>query len=858
MPTEPPTEVTVRLGDSVRPIPGPAGINGQRVQIGGRRAELRDGRWSFSVDRVLRPIAAAVELAGRWVFVCDDGLVAVSETFTGALRPLGSVPGARRASSWTRGRLAILTDDGLFTTDGVSLAAAGAAPAPARHAAFLDARTGVAVLADGALVLTRDGAATWASVDLHGDVALAASVRDEALRVVTARAVWNVSADGSLTPAAPLPAVEETPAPLVDLVAAWRAREPVPDHGDAGHLRLSDGSYLAAAGGTVRHVDAIGRVRSERALGVSCAVARWGNGAAVHCGALYRTTDGETYEVIPGPPGATPSPTRHAVFAEDGEGVAWAGACDAGPITHDDERSLCVRDAHGRWRDVAVPDDGGRWSLLGMRAGEALFLQPGPQPRLATLDLARGALHPVTFAGLPPGPASVRLARVSPDGSYLATLETTAGVWVARGTGGSVWNAIRLPEGGITAGFADAERGVAVGLRFGALWRTLDGGARWEPLPTGFEASGEPHRLSQGLPVDCEARGCSVGGFVFVRGWGPVLPATERIYTGAARPANARDARETTALSPLRCARQGAAPSPWAGVATAPQGQRAIVTADHVATIAPAGLRIRIAWRGDDSVGAATLPAVAGTTYLGAVGFNAGALVATDHDLEWVRGTSRRGLALTQLAREAGNDALHWVTLPAPGGGLVALSPQVYPSEGRTERDDALTPLPYALAFEVDAAGAVLGRREVVVDEHARGFLAQGLGRAGGRWGHVTVGADQQVRFAPLRGGPVETIGALPTALRPCAAAAVRDAAMVWLQSLRLPATIDGERSTQARIAVELSASGACVRDLVGSTERRTRDGRSELSRLRVDGGAMIGYVDDGATRTAQRCEVTP
>lgn len=855
-PAEPPTEVTVRLGDRVRPIPGPAGLSGQRVQIGGRRAELRDGRWAFSDERVLPEIVAAAEIDGRWVFVCEDGLVAASDTFAGPLRVLGAVPGARRASSWTRGRLAVLTDGAFFTTDGASLTPAGATPAPARHAAFLDARTGAAVLADGGLVLTRDGAATWSPVDLRGDVALAVSLRDGALRVVTARGASNLSADGALTAAPPLRATEATAAPLVDLVPAWRAREPVPDHGEAGHVRLPDGTYLAAAGGVVRHLDATGRVRSERSLGFACDISRWGEGAAVHCGDLYRTSDGEAYEAIPGPPGPAALPTRSAVFADDGAGVAMAGACDAGPDVRADSRAFCVRDARGRWRDVALPDGGAGWSLLALRADELLLIQYGPGSGLATLDLARGELHPVTFEGVPAGPAQVTAARVSSDGAYVATVETTSGRWVARSTGGPAWRAVALPGGGVAAGFADARRGVAVGARFGTVWRTLDGGARWELVPTGFEASGEAHRLRSHVSVDCEARGCSVGGFLFLRGWGPVQPAAERVLAGAAAPTEPRDRREPSMFASLQCARQVGAPSPWLAAASA--SGRAVVTADHVATVTAAGPRVTLAWRGDGGAGGATLAPVAGAPFVAAVGFNAGALVVTERDLEWARGPSRRRLSLPWIAQSGGRDPLQWVTLPTPGGGLVAVSPRVYPREGLSERDRALSPLPYALAFELDAAGAVVARREVAVDEFARGFFAQGLGRARGRWGHVTVGGDSAVHFAPLRGGPVETLGALPAVLRPCAAAPARDAANVWLQSNHLPAMLDERRTVQARVAVELSGGAACVRDLVGSVERRATDGRSELSRLRADGGAMVGYVDDGTTRSPQRCEVTP
>jgi len=846
---EEPAVVTLRLGDTPHPIPGPLGADGDRVQIGGRRAERGGGRWRFSDDRVIQQIRAAVALDGRFVFVTEDGLVAASDTFVGPLRPLGAVPGAGRASSWTRGRLAVLADDAFFTTDGTSLTPAGATPAPARHAAFLDARTGAAVLADGRLVFTRDGAATWAPVDLGRDLALLVAFRDGALRVFTTRGALALSAAGELSPAPAPPAARPAPRPAQDeaLAAAWREREPVPDHGATPHARLPDGTFVAVEGGSVRHVDAAGRVLSSRDLGTQCTASSWPGGVGVACGDLYRTTDGETWEAIPGPPAAPQPRLDPVVFASDGAGVALIGQCE-GERFEPRAQALCVRDARGRWRDLsgALPADGFN-SLRGMRAGDLLVDRGVRDGGLFLVDISAGTSRRVTFEGVPAEGVHVADAYLADDGAYVAVVRTERASWYARGAEGAAWSALRLPDGVVAVDFADARRGVALGDRFERLWRTLDGGASWEPLPTGVAYSGESPRIVAPPEVRCEARGCSAGGFLFVRGWGPVQAPRERIYGGARRPDVAR--RPRGSFAPVRCVTGAAGASRRLG------GR--LSTYDHGASLSRRGDVATLAWRGEDGRGAATFTVGRGEPFTVTLAFHAGALVATYRDLAWARGATLRPLGLPRVGAGTFSRA-EWLTASAEGGGVVALSTPAPGIDPPDPEDPSLRPLDVQVAFEVSAAGAVVRRRTEVGDPYHDVRFTRGLARVGARWGLADIGYDGAVRFAPLDGGAPTPIGALPDDLRPCAADAPRGAAMVRFNTYVLPRGLDAPQPERARVDVELAAGAACLREVAIERAAPRRPGDSEYVRLRAEGGALVGGADDGEQRQALRCEVAP
>ncbi|MFO0606822.1 MAG: hypothetical protein U0324_26860 [Polyangiales bacterium] len=847
-----PAVVTLRLGDAPHPIPGPLGVDGDRVQIGGRRAERAGGRWRFSDDRVIQEVRAAVALDGRFVFVTEDGLVAASDTFVGPLRPLGAVPGARRASSWTRGRLAVLADGAFFTTDGTTLTPAGATPAPARHAAFLDARTGAAVLADGRLVFTRDGAATWAPVDLGRDLALLVAFRDGALRVFTTRGVLALSAAGALSPAPASPDARPAPrsAPDESLAAAWREREPVPDHGATAHARLPDGTFVAVRGGAVRHVDAAGRVLSTRELGGTCTASSWPGGVAVACGDLYRTTDGETWEAVPGPPAAPQPRLDPVVFASDGASVALFGQCE-GERFEPRAQALCVRDARGRWRDLsrAIPDAGALHLLRGMRGGDVLVERAGPEGGLVLVDVAAETARPVTFEGVPEGRVQIDGAHLADDGAYVAVVRTERASWYARGAEGAAWSALRLPEGVVAVDFADARRGVALGDRFERLWRTLDGGATWEPLATGVEFNGESPRIVAPPEVRCDARGCSAGAFLFVRGWGPVQAPRERIYGGARRSDVAR--RPPASFAPLRC-ESGAEGAPRRLVGR-------LSTFDHGASRSRQGAVTTLTWRGENGRGAATFTVSHGEPFTVTLAFHAGALVATYRDLVWARGATLRPLGLPRVAAAAGTfSRVEWVTADAEGGGVVALATPAPAIDPPDPEDPALRPLDVQVAFEVSAAGAVVRRRTEVGDPYHSVYFARGLARVGARWGLADIGYDGAVRFAPLDGGAPTPIGALSDGLRPCAAAAPRGAATVRFNTYVPPRGLDAPPYERARVDVELAAGGACLREVAIERASPRRPGNLEYVRLRAEGGALVGGADDGVQRVPMRCEVAP
>jgi hypothetical protein len=87
-----------------------------------------------------------------------------------------------------------------------------------------------------------------------------------------------------------------------------------------------------------------------------------------------------------------------------------------------------------------------------------------------------------------------------------------------------------LPLGARSVGFADARRGVAVGLNLAQLWWTRDGGVTWDRVPTALR--GDPEALPllgvsgerldgapRSIPIRCGRGRCGVGVQVVIRAW---------------------------------------------------------------------------------------------------------------------------------------------------------------------------------------------------------------------------------------------------------------------------------------------------------------------------------------------------
>lgn len=110
-------------------------------------------------------LVAAVPVNIGWVFVAADGTVAASAGFLDAPRALGRFPCNFKVPRDSVGRAVVLGEDGsLWTTTGAGPLSHSPLPGAARAATFTDSLHGAAVLRDGRVMLTSDGAQHW---DLH-------------------------------------------------------------------------------------------------------------------------------------------------------------------------------------------------------------------------------------------------------------------------------------------------------------------------------------------------------------------------------------------------------------------------------------------------------------------------------------------------------------------------------------------------------------------------------------------------------------------------------------------------------------------------------------------------------------------
>lgn len=200
------------LGDG-RLVPVERDDRVERVVVGALRAEVTSSRVTFADDRFAFPIVGATRASAGWVFIAADGAVARAASFLGPLQPLGHAPRPPRNMTYgplpaSCGRAAIAAPTsgaGLWTTDGnAAIAPArGAPPGVVLSAAFADADHGMIAVDGGELFVTRDGATSFARVDL-GEAAAASvrCVRGE-LHVMTSSGLKVFERDGRPTRAAP-------------------------------------------------------------------------------------------------------------------------------------------------------------------------------------------------------------------------------------------------------------------------------------------------------------------------------------------------------------------------------------------------------------------------------------------------------------------------------------------------------------------------------------------------------------------------------------------------------------------------------------------------------------------------------
>lgn len=835
-----PVTVTRLGGDEpTAAAPGLAGAAATRFVGAGLRAEVASTAVDLADDRLGAPLLAAVEVARGWAFATADGTVSVSDRFTGPLRAIGVVPGLQRAGAWSRGRLCLTAREGLWCTDGDTLARVTSLEAPVFEAAFADASAGAAVLDDGRYAVTTDGGATWRVASLEGATALVPRYTGTSLQVLTTRG--PVSTEGAPLP--PQRADVDVDASTALTLVAQALRDRVPTHQRLPSIRLADGSWASVDGREVVRADARGRERGRTRVAerdVPGRLARWGDAVALRADRLYVSRDGQRFEAI-GPDGGEGWPGEAYALSDDGVRAALPGPCAtaAMPDVGDRIDVVCARDGRGRWRPVplaaaALPERGVRRAMHGatLLLGATDRAASGGY-RYVTVDTDNGVTRDVAP---PEGTRFGATLEWTREGALRGVVEAGERRMLATGSPEGPWATAALPEGALSVAFADAQRGVAFGARLSSLWRTVNGGEFWARVPVG--ASLRAVRLSPQPDAVCDEGGCTVDDVARVEGWGPVREPLEGDGADALDARPRRPSELLAATVSLRCEDVGAAsPSPLheGGLAHWSVGAAAARSSVGVA---------QVIWQSEGMRAPATaLVEGAGGGELVVLGAGAGALVADRGPagtLAWMRGRTSR--ALTGMLPGVGGwtrgGAAAWLVVPTRDGGVAALS--------ATSR----SPRRVATGFEVDAAGNVRGAHTAPVETRDEPFPAVGLLERGAQWAVVTATPGGAMRVGAW-GATVTEEPNRRDGVRACAVArpGPRRAALwvpygaAWGRRL----AVGSEAATVGVVELDAGDAQRCVRSV------RAQDARG-VHALRSTGDGLEGWRDDGASRTRERC----
>jgi photosystem II stability/assembly factor-like uncharacterized protein len=834
---------------------------------GNLRALVADGHVTLSDDRSAQPIADAVDLGGRWVFVDYGGGVMASDTFVGSLQPMGRVPLGARTNPRSRGRAAFVAAGRLWLCDGRALSEAQVPGAPVLDAAFARAAVGVVVHRDGAASLTEDGGATWRAVDLHGERALTVGFEVDALRLTTTGGERVQS--GSAFDAAP---AASPAAPTEDAARSEGLRRAVTEavwarDGMRGQrvVTTASGTRVTLDEGLLARTEAGGEAVLGRVGADTCeALEPWGDGFGVQCGRLLRGEASGRIVRVELPPNARDD--EATVVSDDGLHAARHGACPTPPDAERDEElpttppsAACVlEDGIGRWRTVSLPAPGEwqRWQIAGMH-GARLLLRVGDGEAVQWQVFDTTAERGSDVASDPP--TQLRELTWTRDGSLVGVGATCAGAdctfSLVRGAPDAPLHPSMLPEGARRVAFADATRGMALGETLGEVWRTTDGGAHWEPVPVSERLRSEP--VAPSATVACDTGGCQVGGSLRIDGWGSLRAETDRVVEVPGEPPEAVEVTPrpaSFALDRTRCTAVGrVAPSPWRlpGDAIRSVGPTAAWTFERAGEH-----RTRVRWSGERGRGEAVVPfdLPEREAPLGLWGETNRALVASPDAMQLFVASGATVRALP--------DAL----LPVTPGAFWAASADVVPDGAgltlQTTGEVARTRVD--LDLSLDATGAAtrhLALRGRAVTEAPTLALA----RRDGRWTRALVTASG-VQVTSLDGATALLPG-WTGALHPCARPPSPNAVILRVVGCAGQRhCLGGELADNVRkevAEVELTDGGACLRSIglwalsrTGVDLGRGREGelRPIGVNLRASGGALAGFADDGVRRATLRC----
>lgn len=857
---------------TIAPLPGLAGMTGTRAMVTGRRAERSDGTWRFSEQVILGEVILSAEVGRRWLFATRGGSVFASDTFLGPLRRIGEVPARDgRWSPWSRDRVAFAAGRQLWTSDGVTVSGPIDLLAEVEVAVFRDASVGVAALADGRAMLTRDCGARWEPLEVGHDAVIDTAfdgraltidtvgehlVLDDALqatrRSVNATAVWEAPWD---------PAVER------ELARAWNhafgrgSCQPAVRLGDGtcvgsplrwrSHDRDGWSPYDPRLQPTVfRPEEDEGRLLPTR---FPTQPMPWGPVVALVGEGLFRT-DGAT--VVPVPPprveGTLPMQDRDFVASDDGVHAAmrWPCAATSGEELRDGYCALL--DVHGGWRDLAASDEF-RWELVGMHA-ELLLLRHRGDDRVQArvVSVETGQEQEIAFAPSLGDVMDFELGWL-PDGSLVGIGWRNASPLLLRGRPGAPLSGRPLPDGAQGVTFADARRGYAWGAVLDALWRTEDGGEHWSRLPVPA-AGGQALQTSQLAGTTCKTERCVAGPWA-IEGWGPVASEVPYVFGDRARPLAAVTNEVLSAPLDLRCTRgEPRGPS----ILHEPVAVEDLDGAPRGFPSEMAERSRRFTWR---FVGQRRGPLAVPVSTVFAASSH-GLLLRTENPpgLDWMTldGRRRRVTLPSSIDLWQRSSVLHFV--PLPDGGLVAL---LVGAARRLHDGFGRTPWQAVAMIHVDATGTVVASRAV----QPRYESDAGLARHRGRWGVALRHGRGAASFVGLEGERYasEVLASLPERgprLPPaCSSPADEDDSIVRFGGQPLNVQADGDQGEWWTGRAELA-----LRHGVWCTRRVSLESRAdplnvehvdpERARVSARGGTLLGEIVRDGERRALRCEV--
>lgn len=761
----------------------------------GRRFFLRGRRWERTPeglrasDDMSTALLAAAEVDGGWAFVLDGGLVAASDRFSGALRRVGALPEVVAVYEGSRGRVAALTRDGLWTSDGRTLSRADV-PAPVRDAVFVDARQGVVTTLDGDALVTRDGGASWGRVEGVAGPVFEVEAEGCGFALSTASGRVSLRADGAPGVSAcasaegsdePPPGATETRSSEAEVEALSELRVD-----ELERVPLGGGATVSVepeeAGGRALVLRARGRPPVRRPIPFHATATWWGPAALLRDhdrDSLWRTRDGRTLEFVFFPTAACRGAESAAVLPSD-DGVHLVATC-------------CAFDG-ASWRPMSLPTTDASWEPIAARGRFALMEgSDGVTTSLRAVDLDTGDSTPVP---LDPLRCDVDLAAGGQVVGLCAPQGPDARPSLVMGRAGEALTARPAPAGATRALFADARRGVVRGDDSLTLWRTLDGGERWEPVSVPIEGNYRGQVLSDERAVDrrderCDERGCRVGNYgVRIEGWGPMEASGGRLHLGVRPP--------PTPTTTVRCERATSAVAPGAPLDRPWRQGTWTVAAPRGRGGSP-----ELRWTDlDGSEGRERLPRGAVVDRLLAR-TRGGLLVRGAAGLLFVSRGGVRDLSGELTARLGATPREVELSVAAPtddGGVAVSLG---------TSMESGTSAWHANLVLELGADGRVRAARSfpwVSPD-------AAGLARRDGSWGYGIVSSERTPWFVPLSGGPAQPLGRLPQTLVACAGAS--PAAASSLSFSQAPIALEGTtHPEEIRVTLELHGATACVRTL--------------------------------------------